>query len=83
MMVIFQRKIIYMGTGYAPIGARSKQLKNVPKALVDRLSCEEVEISSSDRVNLAGIEVSREFTQAASPPTILLYIQGMLFSFFH
>ncbi|TFK60272.1 alpha/beta-hydrolase [Pluteus cervinus] len=73
-MVTFQRKIIYMG--YAPIGARNEQLKDVPKALLDGLSCEEVEISGSDGVKLAGIEVSQEQTQAASPPTILLYLQG-------
>ena len=69
--------MLIVSKGYAPIGARNEKLEDVPKALLDGLSCEEVEVAGSDGVKLAGISVSREDSQSTSPPTILLYLQGM------
>ncbi|GBE82975.1 alpha/beta-hydrolase [Sparassis crispa] len=72
-MVIFQRKLIYMG--YIPPGARSEQLRDVrvPKAI----HCEEIQIPSEKRVMLAGIVVRPASHIGDSPPdAVVLYLQG-------
>ncbi|KAL0954385.1 hypothetical protein HGRIS_003370 [Hohenbuehelia grisea] len=74
MLVVFQRKIIYMG--YCPPGARAEDLKrDVPPQHLKGLRCEEISVPSTDSVMLSGIVVSR--VDASEPPkAVIVYFQG-------
>ncbi|KAF7431027.1 hypothetical protein PC9H_006742 [Pleurotus ostreatus] len=72
MLVIFQRKIIYMG--YAPIGARDEDLADVPKDQLKGLVCEEINIANGRTSSLSGIVV-RSKTDS-NPKVAIIYFQG-------
>lgn len=71
MMVLFQRKIIYMG--YAPLGARTEELKEFIR-FEHHAECREIVIESTSNVKLAGLLMKRESTTI--PETVVLYLQG-------
>lgn len=87
MLVLFQRKIIYMG--YLPPGTRTERLKEDDQDLED-LTWKEVEVESSDGVLLRGysfrresedskLEASRTFGTPAPPRSskvLIIYFQG-------
>ncbi|CAE6533341.1 unnamed protein product [Rhizoctonia solani] len=70
MMVIFQRKIIYMGG--IPLGSRSEELRiNERDITVDEITIQ------NKSVKLSGIIVSRPgLAQTALPPLVIMYLQG-------
>ncbi|KAI0070239.1 alpha/beta-hydrolase [Panus rudis PR-1116 ss-1] len=75
MMVIFQRRIIYMG--YVPPNARNEQIGvdvDVPKGL----SWEEITLRGEGRIRLAGILVRNASGATEAPPlkTLIVYLQG-------
>lgn len=88
-MVVFQRKIIYMGKllgctlllsnwgipGGIPLGSRSEELRINDK----NVKIDEITVPSSESVVLHGIVVSgaRALTSSA-PPLVIMYLQGWL-----
>ncbi|KAF4569556.1 hypothetical protein EYR36_009352 [Pleurotus pulmonarius] len=72
MLVIFQRKIIYMG--YAPIGARDEVLADVPKDQLKGLVCEEINIRNGKNSLLSGIVVRSRAD--LNPKAAVIYFQG-------
>ncbi|OCB89499.1 hypothetical protein A7U60_g3294 [Sanghuangporus baumii] len=74
MMVLFQRKIIYMG--YIPPGSRQEKLSDIPNlSTLQRTYClEEIRIQSSDKVKLSALVMSKK--NAAEPNCVVLYLQG-------
>ncbi|KAF9494882.1 alpha/beta-hydrolase [Pleurotus eryngii] len=72
MLVLFQRKIIYMG--YAPIGARDETLADVPKDQLKGIVCEEVNIAHGRSSSLSGIVVRS--TAGSNPKAAVIYFQG-------
>ncbi|KAF8876389.1 hypothetical protein BD779DRAFT_1677793 [Infundibulicybe gibba] len=75
MMVVFQRKIIYMG--YVPLGSRAEELAGIASGTLKGLSCEEVCVDSEKNVTLRGIFL-HPIGQGNPPKTILIYLQGTL-----
>lgn len=71
MMVVFQRKIIYMG--YIPPGARQESLSDVPASQVKGLSVREICVRG-DSQTLYGVTVGRH--GQGEPSSIMLYFQG-------
>ncbi|GJE91713.1 alpha/beta hydrolase [Phanerochaete sordida] len=71
MMVLLQRKIIYMN--YVPPGAREEQLANTKVA--KGISCEEVAIPGEKGITLHGVVVRRE-SSSPDPKTVIFYMQG-------
>ncbi|KAI0287263.1 hypothetical protein BC826DRAFT_1099112 [Russula brevipes] len=78
MLVIFQRKVIYMG--YAPPGSRTELLKDVyPKYTPKGIHIEELSIPSSrpDTVQLSTLLLRRrDVASAAAPEHVIVYCQG-------
>ncbi|KAF9464047.1 Alpha/Beta hydrolase protein [Collybia nuda] len=75
MMVVFQRRIIYMG--YAPLGSRKEEIrKHVPLGHLRGISCEEICIKGEGKVTLAGIVVRQEGHTNEPPGTVIVYLQG-------
>lgn len=70
-MVVFQRKIIYMG--YIPPGARQETLSDVPASHVKGLSVREVCVRGESQT-LYGVTAARD--GHGEPSSILLYFQG-------
>ncbi|KAH9936510.1 Alpha/Beta hydrolase protein [Fomitopsis serialis] len=75
MMVVFQRKIIYMG--YVPPGARTEEL-GVETPVPKGLKCEEIRIQSDKGVTLYGIDVQKDVEQPSpdSRRIVVIYLQG-------
>ncbi|KAI0344482.1 hypothetical protein BDW22DRAFT_1471872 [Trametopsis cervina] len=76
MMVIFQRKIIYMG--YVPPGARSEEL-NKGLYSSETISCEEIQLAGDSNVRLHGLLVRRALPLhrvTDRPKVVVLYFQG-------
>ncbi|GLB38816.1 putative alpha beta superfamily protein [Lyophyllum shimeji] len=74
MMIIFQRKIIYMG--YLPIGARKERLADMPPAYTAGMDCEEIHLPSADgAAQLSGLVV-RPKGQTEPPKAVIVYFQG-------
>lgn len=91
-MVIFQRKIIYMGAtsetnrpgstltlsiGYAPPGARTEELgSDVP--VPQGVHVKEIQLQSEGTVKLSGIITRPEYwaRRDTPPETVLVYLQG-------
>ncbi|KAL5534847.1 hypothetical protein ACEPAG_1312 [Sanghuangporus baumii] len=73
MMVLFQRKIIYMG--YIPPGSRQEKLSDISNLSTLQRSyyVEETRIQSSDKVNLSTLVMSKKNTAA---DCVVLYLQG-------
>ncbi|CAL1712175.1 unnamed protein product [Somion occarium] len=76
MMIIFQRKIIYMG--YVPLGARTEELGRDIRPSSNRIMCDEVQINGERGARLFGIYLRREElnTPARQPKTVMIYFQG-------
>ncbi|KDQ20983.1 hypothetical protein BOTBODRAFT_26993 [Botryobasidium botryosum FD-172 SS1] len=73
-MILFQRKIIYMG--YAPPGARAETI-NPSDPLLQRMKWEEIDLESEEGVCLKGMVLQKQKQSTrASAPTIILYLQG-------
>ncbi|KAH9841709.1 Alpha/Beta hydrolase protein [Rhodofomes roseus] len=75
MMVVFQRKIIYMG--YAPPGARTESLgADVP--MPKGLTCEELHLESEKGITLYGIDVRKDVKQTTpyARKVVVVYLQG-------
>ncbi|PCH39846.1 alpha/beta-hydrolase [Wolfiporia cocos MD-104 SS10] len=74
MMVIFQRKIIYMG--YAPPGARTEELH--ASLLPREIRCMEVCLESEKHVRLHGIIIHQDALDcsARDPDVVIVYLQG-------
>ncbi|KAI5117811.1 hypothetical protein M0805_004571 [Coniferiporia weirii] len=70
-MVLFQRKIIYMG--YVPPGARTETLQEHGLKVKD-MTCEETQIPSKNRVKLSALIMSKKST--ANPDCVVIYLQG-------
>ncbi|KAG8707214.1 hypothetical protein FRC08_000633 [Ceratobasidium sp. 394] len=71
MMVLFQRKIIYMGG--VPLGSRAERLDNRDPSL----DVKEITLASKDGMSLSGIIVSRtRATRKSVPPLVIMYLQG-------
>ncbi|KAH9949776.1 Alpha/Beta hydrolase protein [Amylocystis lapponica] len=75
MMVLFQRKIIYMG--YIPPGARQEQL-GVDVPVPTGIRCEEIKLQSEGHVTLSAIVVRSAMpdTRARAPNIVVVYLQG-------
>ncbi|KAL4242841.1 polyketide transferase af380 family protein [Abortiporus biennis] len=75
MMVLFQRKIIYMG--YIPPNARTEELFRDVQPPKD-ISCEEVRIGGEKGITLYGILVQSMVaaTRSEDPTTVMVYFQG-------
>ncbi|KAF9647300.1 hypothetical protein BDM02DRAFT_3170324, partial [Thelephora ganbajun] len=82
MLVLFQRKVIYMG--YVPPGARTEELS---ESIIPRgLKCEEIKVSSDNGHSLSGVVVSPSGTLRGAPrsstesseslKTLFFYLQG-------
>ncbi|KAF7768385.1 hypothetical protein Agabi119p4_7628 [Agaricus bisporus var. burnettii] len=74
MMVLFQRRIIYMG--YAPLGARQYGLEDLPPTALDHIHCREETIHGSDGAKLSGLFVRSNKFNEEDIETILVYLQG-------
>ncbi|RDB21700.1 Protein ABHD13 [Hypsizygus marmoreus] len=78
MMIIFQRKIIYMG--YAPLGSRTEELAtDVRPDQLEGISCKEISVlNSTDGARLSGILVQpAQFGSSdVSPDVVIVYFQG-------
>ncbi|KAI0947508.1 hypothetical protein AcW1_007721 [Taiwanofungus camphoratus] len=74
MMVLFQRKIIYMG--YAPPGARTEEL-GVGIRTPRGIQCEEIALQSEKRVFLSGIIMRASSSPRLNEPrVVIVYLQG-------
>jgi len=74
MMVLFQRKIIYMG--YAPPGARSENI-DPSDPLLQKTKWEEIDLESEKGVHLKGIVLQKHRqTPRTTTPTVVIYLQG-------
>lgn len=75
MMVLFQRKIIYMG--YVPPGARKEQLR-VDVPIPKGVQCEEISLQSEKRTMLYGLVLQNEDvnTSCREPDVVIVYLQG-------
>ncbi|KAI0299670.1 Alpha/Beta hydrolase protein [Multifurca ochricompacta] len=77
MLVLFQRKVIYMG--YAPPGSRTESLKDVyPKNTLKGIHVEELSIPSyePDTVRLSTLLLRHERDLASPPHHVIVYFQG-------
>ncbi|KAJ3575115.1 hypothetical protein NP233_g1313 [Leucocoprinus birnbaumii] len=74
MMVLLQRRIIYMG--YAPIGARNQRLQDLPHSSFEDIRCREVVLKGRAGSNLSGILVRRHDINEESVEAVLVYFQG-------
>ncbi|KAF5354874.1 hypothetical protein D9756_005304 [Leucocoprinus leucothites] len=74
MMVLFQRRIIYMG--YAPLGARNQYLDDLPRSALEGIQCREINLQGRDGANLSGILVHRDDTTEENIEVVLVYFQG-------
>ncbi|KAI0086912.1 Alpha/Beta hydrolase protein [Irpex rosettiformis] len=75
MLVLFQRKIIYMG--YVPLDARSQELnKDISPA--KGIKCEEILINGERNIRLYGILVRRDSVPPSEqqPKAVIVYFQG-------
>ncbi|KZT67298.1 alpha/beta-hydrolase [Daedalea quercina L-15889] len=75
MMIVFQRKIVYMG--YVPPGSRTEQL-GVDVPVPKGLECEEIRLQSERGVTLYGIDVRQKPRRPLpdSRKIVVLYLQG-------
>ncbi|KAH9057486.1 Alpha/Beta hydrolase protein, partial [Lactarius vividus] len=76
MLIIFQRKVIYMGR-YAPPGSRTETLADVyPKHTPSGIHIEELSIPSSrpNKVRLSALLLRRD--PSAPPQHVIVYLQG-------
>lgn len=71
MMILFQRKLIYMG--YIPLGAREEDVASYTSLLQDDIELEEIKLTNS-RAILHGIIVRR--TCRTKRPATIIYLQG-------
>ncbi|KII86736.1 hypothetical protein PLICRDRAFT_43389 [Plicaturopsis crispa FD-325 SS-3] len=76
MLVLFQRKIIYMG--YVPPGARQEELRDVPPKHLKDISCKEVRVKSESaylsRIIVHGRRPAH--TKRDPPDIVMIYLQG-------
>jgi uncharacterized protein len=82
MLYLFQRKMIYLP--YAPPGARAEKIE--PRTHIDGLDWEQVEMSTSDGANLAGLLVAKsgqnhkvDQPALSHPGVVIIYLQGTTF----
>ncbi|KAH8984456.1 Alpha/Beta hydrolase protein [Lactarius akahatsu] len=76
MLIIFQRKVIYMGR-YAPPGSRTELLADMyPKYTPNGIHIEELSIPSSrpSKVRLSALLLRRDLS--AAPQHVIVYLQG-------
>ncbi|KZS93417.1 alpha/beta-hydrolase, partial [Sistotremastrum niveocremeum HHB9708] len=74
MMVLFQRKIIYMA--YVPPGARDEDL-DLNDPILRGVRCEVVQIPTGPKSSIAGIAFESSGSQISSnPPLVIIYFQG-------
>lgn len=71
MLVVFQRRIIYMG--YSPIGARTETL--TPQDSY-RMDVSQISTQVTPKVHLNGLEITRKSSQHTAHSPILFYLQG-------
>ncbi|KAJ6565816.1 Alpha/Beta hydrolase protein [Mycena vulgaris] len=75
MLVLFQRKIIYMG--YVLLGSREESLADVHPSLLKGITVKEVCIPMAGKHFLSGITVSPQSTPPGTEPdVVVLYLQG-------
>ncbi|KAG6887429.1 hypothetical protein C0995_015330 [Termitomyces sp. Mi166 len=79
MMVLFQRKIIYMG--YAPLGARTDRLADIPRSYLHGMTCSELRVQSSNKpISALLVRPSSPSIPAPEPDVdtrlVVLYLQG-------
>ncbi|KAJ7666378.1 Alpha/Beta hydrolase protein [Mycena rosella] len=74
MLVLFQRKIIYMG--YVPPGSRHERLTDVHPSHLKSIECEKIFIPTMKKCSLSGIAVSTSRTASVQPDMVIIYFQG-------